>query len=195
MKIGTKYVPEEESNTRVSSFIKPGINDNLSVTDMEERKAQTGNVGITFKFSGPAMEELEGKSQTGETTLWFGDTSIDSSIARISDMAKAAGVKDAVDAIEAPDAAAYIAAVLANVKPLLVNKPMRLKMQGVEIEGEKGNWFKAELPWKYFAESMDVSLEDTRLRFDSNSQYDMKKLPVADLDETFGDDTKEDMPF
>lgn len=65
-----------------------------------------------------------------------------------------------------------------NLNKLLTGKQVRLRLNGEEVLGKEGksNWFKAVLPrnvYEDFAESMSVS--PTKLVFDINNQYHMKR--------------------
>lgn len=65
-----------------------------------------------------------------------------------------------------------------NLNKLLAGKRLRIKFSGKEIAGKDGkqNWFKAVISGMNFAESL--STNPTKLKFDPNNQYDVKRLTV-----------------
>ena len=113
--------------------------------------------------------------------------------------------RDAMDSIQGDSLADYGA----NLNTALAGKVARVKFVGEEIEGKEGknNWTKASIGLPTFAEAVKegaeysaVSDEDTKLTYDENNKWDLKRLPVADTetDAGFGggtSDAEDDEPF
>ncbi len=66
-----------------------------------------------------------------------------------------------------------------NLSKLLGGKSLRMKLSGKEIQGKDGklNWFKAVITGNRFAEALSVN--PTKLTFDPDNQYDMKRLTTS----------------
>ena len=67
--------------------------------------------------------------------------------------------------------------------PIVGNKFFRMKFIGKEIAGNKGNWWKAEVPFRSFVEGLTIPTENSKLTYDVNNEYDMVKLPKQDREE------------
>jgi len=194
--ITTKGVENNSGNEkRVSKFISPGIGEYKISGIVGVTSNSKGTPGIKLLFESRPLEALDGEPQTAEADLWLSEGAKPYTLSRLTDIANAYGVKEQLDSIEAPTHDAYAEAIY----PIIGNKFARYKFTGEEIEGEKGNWFKAVLPLRYFVESLDVTEESSRLKFDPSNEYDMVKLPSPDMDEMIENSTENastnDLPF
>lgn len=194
--IGTKGHKTEERKEVVGPYLKPGIT-KLKVAHLE---AVTSSVkktpGIKITFEGESREELNGAGQTMDDTLYLTEKSMQYSMARLGEIAEAVGVREQIDAIQESETQNYINKVL----PLIRGKFFRCKINGEEVEGREGknNWFKAKLPFRHFAESLDVAESESRLRFNKDDAYDMKRLPTVEQMASMpqpGNTDGDDLPF
>lgn len=182
----------EEEKGMVSKFIEPGISE-CKITSMEHTVSQRGTEGIKIIFSSHPVAELDNEARTVDTTLWFSENGKKYALQKLIAFAKALGVKEQLDGIKAPDYPEYAKAIM----PIIGNKFFRMKFQGKEIAGNKGNWWKAEVPFKGFVESLNIPVENSKLTFDKNNQYDMVALPKADMEDMATTNTVDagDLPF
>jgi len=177
---------EVQSNDYVSAFIKPGIVV-AKIASVGYHTSQGGTEGLKFIHEGKPMEELDGKSQTAESTMWTSPKAWPYTLDRLCIMADQLGVREQLDAVSANSAEEYAAALNA----IFAGKVARWKFSGTEIEGKfdeekgekKNNWFKAELAQFDFVEPMSVAEENTKLKFDKTNKYDMKMLEKSDVEE------------
>jgi hypothetical protein len=182
----------EAEKTYVSNFMKPGIHV-AKIQKVEFRQSQGGTPGVTITLEGKPMDELDGKGQTCDTTWWLSEKAWEYTKARLVILADKLGKRTELDAIKAADAQEYTQG-LASV---FTGCAGRFKLAGQEIEGKvgddgvkKSNWFKAEMAAFGFVEPVSVSEADSKLTFDEDNKYDMKRLPKADL-EVMSDDPLE----
>ena len=181
----------EEEKEMVSKFIEPGISE-CKIASMEYTTSQRGTEGIKIIFNSHDVKELDNSPRTAETPLWFSENGKKYALQKLIAFSKALGVREQLDGIKAPDYTEYAKAVM----PIIGNKFFRMKLIGKEIAGNKGNWWKAEVPFNNFVESLNIPTEKSRLTFDVNNQYDMVKLPIPDMDEIAGvNESAEDLPF
>jgi hypothetical protein len=176
---------EVQTNDYVSAFIKPGIVV-AKVESVGYHKSQGGTEGLKFTHAGKPMEELEGKSQKAESTMWTSPKAWPYTLDRLCIMADQLGVREQLDAVSANSAEEYAEACNA----IFAGKVARWKFSGTEIEGKfdeakgekKNNWFKAELAQYDFVEPMTVEEENTKLKFDKTDKWDMKMLEKSDIE-------------
>ena len=89
---------------------------------------------------------------------------------------KKLGLREDVDSIDITNAEEYVRAL----SPIFQNKAARWKFAGEEILGKEGkqNWTKAGLAGYGFIETLTTN--PSKLKFDENNKFDMKRLPAAD---------------
>lgn len=169
-----------EESSMVSNYLSPGVHE-ARVQKIEYFEASSGTPGMKITHEGRPMEDLGGAGQVAETTWWLSENAWKFTKDRLVIMADKLGVRSELDKVEATDAEGYVKAVA----PLFKGKAARWKFAGEEIEGKladdgtkKSNWFKAGLSAFGFVESLDTT--PSKLKFDENNKYDMKRLPVAD---------------
>jgi hypothetical protein len=182
----------EEEKGRVSKFIEPGISE-CKIASMEYTTSQKGTEGIKMIFNSHPVKELDNDPRTAETTLWFSEAGKKYALQKLVAFATALGVREQLDGIKAPDYTAYAKAIM----PIIGNKFFRMKFIGKEIAGNKGNWWKAEVPFRSFVEGLTIPTENSKLTYDVNNEYDMVKLPKHDMDDMANAPATEvnDLPF
>lgn len=170
-----------------SKFIEPGIH-TVKVKDIKGEEPEGFSPRLTFFF-----ETKEGK--VAEAAFYMSEKAMGKSLEKIKHLATKCIKADVLDKIEADNLEDYGT----NLTKALKNKVLRVKFVGEEIEGKegKGSWDKANIGLPPFAEATKegaeyapVSDEGTKLKFDKNSKWDYKPLPIADF-EMNGVDTPE----
>jgi hypothetical protein len=176
---------EVKTGGYTSPYIKPGIQV-AKIVEVSYHQSAGGTPGVKFFLEGKPMEELEGKGQTNETTYWLSPKAWEYTKDKLCVMADVLGVREALDSVDASSAEEYCAAL----NGIFGGKAARWKFSGEEIEGKmdeetgerKSNWFKASIATYDFIEKASVSDEETKLKFDENNKYDMKRLATADVE-------------
>ncbi len=188
MKFNTSGHEVVEKNY-VSSFLAPGIH-TARIQKIEFKESNGGTEGLMIVHEGKPSEDLEGKGQTAETTLWLSTKAWPYTKDRLVVMADKLGVREALDGINAEDSKDYAAAL----NGVFAGKSARWKFAGTEIAGKEGknNWFKAELAAFKFCEPLTVTEDSSQLTFDESDKYDMKRLAPADLEVVNGGSSDED---
>tara|TARA_R110001592_G_scaffold124249_1_gene332986 strand:+ start:6056 stop:6643 length:588 start_codon:yes stop_codon:yes gene_type:complete len=178
MKFNTSGHEVVEKNY-TSPFLTPGIH-TARIQKIEFKQSNGGTEGITIVHEGKPMEELDGKGQTTDTTLWLSAKAWPYTKDRLVVMADKLGVRETLDGITAENSEDYATAL----NGVFAGKSARWKFAGTEIAGKEGksNWFKAEMAAFGFCEPLTVSEDSSKLTFDENDKYDMKRLAPADLE-------------
>ena len=168
-----------EENSMVSNYLSPGIHE-AKIQKIEYFEAASGTPGMKITHEGRPSEE-GGVGQVAETTWWLSDKAWTYTKDRLVIMADKLGVRDGLDNITAKNAEEYVK----TLSPIFTGKAARWKFAGEEILGKvgedgtkKSNWTKAGLSGYGFVEALDTN--PSKLKFDENNKYDMKRLPVAD---------------
>ena len=163
-----------EENSMVSNFLSPGIHE-AKIQKIEYFEAASGTPGMKITHEGRSSEE-GGVGQTAETTWWLSDKAWTYTKDRLVIMADKLGVRDGIDNITAQNAEEYVK----ELSPIFTGKAARWKFAGEEILGKEGkqNWTKAGLASFGFIETLNTS--PSKLKFDENNKFDMKRLPAAD---------------
>ena len=186
MDFNTKGHEAKEKGNYVSAYIKPGITV-AKITEIVYHQSRGGTEGFKIMHTGKPMEELDGKGQIAETTLWASPKAWEFTKDKFCIMADKLGVRDALDAIQASNAEEYAAGLNSVFGP---TGPARWKFIGEEIEGKideasgnkKNNWFKASMGMFGFVEPLSVSEEASELKFDETDKWDMKRLAPSDIE-------------
>lgn len=197
---GTEGHVVEERGERVSAFLTPGIHE-ARIASVEFMESRGGTPGIKFTFEGkphggdfahPAGPQFKGS--TAENTYWLSPKAWGYTKEKLIVMADKLGKRAELDAAKGTDAKSYTEAIA----PLFIGLTARWKFAGQEIEGKVGedgtkkpNWFKAELAGFGFVET--ISTSPSKLKFDEDNKYDMKRLPVA-MEEPAGESPFGDAP-
>ena len=168
----------------VSNFLSPGIHE-AKIQKIEYFEAATGTPGMKITHEGkPSVEG--GVGQTAETKWWLSPKAWDNNgdenppnwttKAKVVIMADKLGLREDVDSIDITNAEEYVRAL----SPIFQNKAARWKFAGEEILGKEGkqNWTKAGLAGYGFIETLTTN--PSKLKFDENNKFDMKRLPAAD---------------
>ena len=173
----TSDVVVEQPKEYVSKYITPGITD-ASIVSLEEYVTPQDKKGLRFSFM--RMTE-DGVEQTSEATRWMDDSKLGASktLADLVQIAEALGKRNELD--EAAKASNSVSELASNVFKIIGNQRLRFKFSGKEVAGKDGksNWFKSELSFYGFVESLAIPETESKLKFDTNNSYDMKKLSVT----------------
>lgn len=182
MKFSTKGHGDDKEF--VSNYMKPGIQE-VRLVDLEAITSAGGTEGIQFNIEGRPMEALEGKAQRMETRFWLSPKAQPHTMGTIKQIAKALGLAEELDAIEADTTEGFCSAVTT----LLGNKFFRTVVVGQEIEGkdDKPNWFKGE--FGFYAKCESLTVEPSTLSFDETRH--LKKIETPDVEEMASEAAKE----
>ena len=161
----------------VEKFISFGIVE-AKISKIEYVKSQIGTEGMKITHSTKPESALGGEGKTAETTFWMSANAWSMTKDRIVIMADKLNVRNQLDSISSESAEDYVN----KVAKVFVGKTARWKFAGKEIPGKEGkqSWFKAELAPFGFVESLDISKEQSKLKF--NPDKDLKKLPISELE-------------
>lgn len=160
-----------------SKFIEPGIH---VVTVKEVKGVSVGTPYIMFTF------EKEGK--TVDVKFYMTEAASVINMPRIKHLANKI-IKNA----DLESITGDVVDVGLGLNKKLVNKKVRIKFCGEEIEGKIGddgekkpNWFKSVIGFSNFAEAVIEGAEYppvpesmSKLKFDPNNKYDMKRLETS----------------
>lgn len=179
-----------EEKSYVSSYLEPGIHV-AKIQKVEFITANSGTQGVLITHEGKPMDELQGKGQTAETKYWMSEKAWPYTKDRLVIIADKLGVREKLDAIEASSAEEYAQAL----NSIFAGKAARWKFAGEEIAGKEGkkNWFKASLANFAFCEPLSVEESDSKLKFDEDDKYDMKRLEATDVETTT--DSEDESPW
>lgn len=166
-------------------FITYGIREVIAtgVEAKEAEGASTAKLFINFK---------EVNSEKTVTVQFpFSEKGAPHSLRKLKHLATKVVTEAEVDAIDAKSVTDFASAYA----KLILNKPVRVKFSGEEIDGSrsgKRNWFKSVFNFPPFAESIKTT--PTTLVFDE--VRDLKRLaPVASTPATAGTGNASDLPF
>lgn len=166
MNLTTKGVTED------SRFIKYGIRE-VKITGIEAKEIDVVVPSILMNF-----QEIN-SNKTVNVSFSFSERASQFSLRKIKHIATKIVTEKDIDDINTNTVTEYAEAL----KKLILNKEVRIKFNGEEIDGQKNgkrNWFKSVIGFAPFAESISVSMEQTSLRFDE--LRDIKRLPVMTTD-------------
>ena len=162
----------EVSNT----YIKPGVHENVEVTGISTGEAKSGTPYVQIDFKTPDGLTLEEK-------LYFSKDGTKYSLRKIIHLFTQHMERAVVD--KADSTAKTIGQYATNLYNLIKGKKTRIKFVGEEIEGTEGkqNWIKARLGFSPFAEPMTVSKTDSKLIYNPDNAYDLKKLDTSSTED------------
>ena len=176
---GTKGVEEK---VFVSKYVSPGIQV-VKIIEVRGEEPDGFSPRLIFKFANAEGKEVE-------ANLYMSAAAQPRSMEKLVHIATKCVTRDAIDTVGGDNLVDWGK----NVNQLLAGHKLRMKFIGNEIAGKdgKGNWFKADLGLPSFAEAVAAGAEydpvaegESKLTFDENNKWDMKRLPVAD-NETSG---------
>lgn len=187
MKFSTKGV-EAKERSFVSKYFQHGIQ-RLMVTDIDVTDKFNGeSKNISFTMETPKIEEKgfepNDYSKQGGQTNWVQATypvkladeaSVTEFMEKIALIATKLGVKDALDAIEAPTLEAYMAAVL----PIIKGKFAWWAITAREYIAADGKVRTSLNLRRYGFIASDADGESRLKPFDMNNKYDYQALDVA----------------
>lgn len=177
---------EVESNRQVAEGstpqvqrLTPGIHENVTVTGVTEGTTLNGKGIIKVSFLGTGGEIFEPELSTEGGAIPYTLKKLKHLMTKVVTEDVANGAK-----------------TVAEVNKILTGSKFRLKVCGEEYVNAKGETkVKSTLGLPNFAESADLEKGFSRLRYDSNNQYDMKRLNKATLDANTTASAVSDMPF
>lgn len=179
------FTTKGTSDKPVSNYVRPGINDNVvidAVTGSED-SAPTPFVEFAFRLDGAP------EANTTKQRIYLSEAALQKSLVKIKHIATKFVDESVIDGITASTPSEY-----ANeIAKLVVGKnPIRMKFTGEQYKNASGELkTKAGLGLPPFAELMSIT--PTKLKYDENSQWDFKKLPVADNEAVSADN--DPLPF
>jgi hypothetical protein len=162
-----------------SKYIAPGIH---VVKIMEIKGEEPDGFAPRLIFTFATADK-----KTADVNLYMSEAAQTRSMEKLLHIATKVVTRDAVDAVGGNSLAEFGN----NLNGLLAGKKLRMKFIGNEIAGKDGkqNWFKADLGLPTFAEACEagaehpaLSDEESKLTFDENNKWDMKRLPVSDVE-------------
>ncbi len=162
-------------NETGSKFISYGVRD-VKIIAIESKEVvdnSTPSIFISF-------QEL-GTEKTVSVRFPFSDKAAQYSLRKIKHLATKIVTEAEVDAITESTVTGYANAL----SKLILNKSVRIKFSGEEIDGVKNgknNWYKSVINFPPFAEIIETN--PTQLSFDAVK--DLKKLPVTNGSPSIG---------
>ena len=167
-----------------SKYITPGISD-VTISGIEGSNGDGKSPYVMFNFT------KMNTTQTASIKFFLSEAASKRSLEKIKHIATKVVTEEAINAVSGNDAATYAQ----NLSKLLVGKSLRIKFSGEEVQGKDGknNWYKATIGLPSFAEKLGTT--PSKLKFDANNNYDMKKLPVATDMSSIGGVNGSGLPF
>lgn len=183
----------EESKGATSNFIAPGISEVVITAINLPDVSYTGSPYLEMVFTdGTGKNAPIRFYMNPEIREGAKKSALDISMSKIKHIATKVVTEAQIDAVTGNNINEYAM----NLSKLLINKKIRMKFVGTEVKGKDGkqNWFKAELGFAPFAESM--ATVPSKLTFDINGRFDMKRIP-ANANGTFSpaQSVGTDLPF
>lgn len=184
------YTFNNTEETTKSTYIQPGIED-VTITGM----SYVNETAATLSFKNDMNQTLDYRIWINEDKKdTKGKTAFENSLEQILHIATK--IMSEAD-FKAKATGNTKEELIINLNNILMGKRVRIKFAGKEVQGTDGkkNWIKAVLPKFRFAESVSVPRSETKLVFDKNNQWDVKRLPVVDAPVSSGTTTNDDLPF
>lgn len=168
-----------EEKVFVSKYVSPGIQV-VKIVEVKGEEPEGFSPRLIFKFVNAEQKEVE-------ANLYMSTAAQPKSMEKLLHIATKCVSRDAIDGVGGNNLVDWGK----NLNQLLAGHKLRMKFIGNEIAGKegKGNWFKADLGLPSFAEAVEAGAEhaplgegESKLTFDENNKWDMKRLPVADTE-------------
>jgi hypothetical protein len=178
---------ETEEKVFDSKFIKPGVHE-VTIAEVTGDTPEGKSPYVMFKFV-----DKEGKA--ADIRFYLSTGAVKRSLEKIVHLGTKLVTREQIDATDADTATEYGA----NLNKLLRGKKVRIKFSGEQVQGTNGkpNWFKAVIGLPAFAEEIEVS--PSKLKFDENSKWDMKRLEATSSTEELAtantSGASDDLPF
>jgi len=163
----TNGVEVKVNESTSNNYIQPGIVI-ASIASIDTHTSAQGNVGLRLNF-------IDENGGIGEKVYYVTDKEVTKTIMieKVIAIAIALGVKDQIDNIKSPNLKEYAM----ELNDILTNKPARFKFTGKQLQGKNGLWWKADLAFFDFVESLSV--EPSKLKFNANNARDMIYLETV----------------
>lgn len=170
----TKGTEEKEFK---SKYIAPGV----------QKVKIVSITGMAPEGKSPYLELafVNQEEMTANIRFYMSEKAMPKSLEKIKHIGTKMVTNDDLDAIKADSIDSYGAAL----NGLLAGKTCRIKFTGEEVESEKGIWTKAGIGLPTFAEATKdgaqypaVDDEDTKLVYDENNKWDLKRLAPVDAE-------------
>jgi hypothetical protein len=165
--------------------IKPGIHE-VEITGVRVGTTSTGLPRLEIGFINANGEthiekfSLNSKVNPGKTK-----SGLDITMSKIKHIGTKVVSEEEINNAKTPE----------QLNALLTGKKLRIKFCGEEFIGEKGKSIKTIIGNGVFAESLDTN--PSKLKFDENNIYDIRRIPDSQNDNSFTNDEKnvDDLPF
>jgi hypothetical protein len=163
----TNGVEVKVNESASNNYIQPGIV-TASIASIDTHTSAQGNVGLRLNF-------VDENGATAEKVYYVTDKEVTKTIMieKVIGIAVALGVKEQVDNIKSPNLKEYAM----ELNDILTGKPARFKFTGKQVQGKNGLWWKADLAFFDFVESLSV--EPSNLKFNASNTRDMTYLEEA----------------
>lgn len=181
-----------EEKEFVSKYIEPGVH-RIRIVGISGTEPESGSPYLQIDFE-------NAKEQTANIRFYMSERAIDMSKRKLNHLATKMVTKEKLDKVKAESLEDYGS----KLDSLLGGKSCRVKFTGEEVDGNKGNWWKAGIGLPTFAEATKegaeyepLSDEDSKLFLDKTNKYDWKPLPTADVEISaeVSDSAEDDAPF
>lgn len=185
MKINFKEV--KETTSTFGDFLTPGIYE-VTISSYEEWKPdenkeedKKSDGSLKSPYAAVKFVCEDGES---EVRFYFSEKAKDFSLPKLKHLALAITNEEELNKIEST----------IDLKSILENEKVRIKLSGEEVSGKERNFIKVLLQWVPFAESINIPKEKSKLVF--NETKDIKYLPVEKSEKlNGGDDDENKLPF
>jgi len=181
-----------EEKEFVNKYIEPGVH-RVRIIGISGTEPESGSPYLQIDFE-------NAKEQTANIRFYMSEKAKKMSTEKIIHLFSRMVTKKELDKMKAESLEDYGS----KLDSLLGGKSCRVKFTGEEVDGNKGNWWKAGIGFQPFAEATKegaeyepLSDEDSKLVLDKTNKYDWKPLPTADVEvsEEVSDSAEDDAPF
>ena len=184
---GVKSVEETTMN-----WIKPGINENVVCAGLSipEGEVKTPHLILSFHLEGD-------EDNTRDERLYFTDAATKHSLKKLIHLVKVYNTRE--DLERADEASKSEEEFCKNVNLMIKGKKYRMKFTGEQYENSEGEIkTSTKLGFPPFAESVEISKEDSELVFDKNNKFDFSTIEPATTEvgqESISEESSDDLPF
>jgi hypothetical protein len=173
---------DKQSTGNTKRTIKPGVHENVTITGVEQNLTPNGKKVVKVSF----LAE-DGAEATAEWSLEGG--AVPYTTRKLKHL-----VTKVVDAGQVKDTT-----TIDEVAKQVTGAKLRIKFSGEEYVSNRDGQVrvKSVVGLPNFAESMVIPAKDTRLAYDPNNQYDLKKVNQATVaaNNTSNKAVSSDLPF
>lgn len=158
---------EVQSSKEVKPVIRPGVNENITIGSVTETTTDKGKKVIRVPFT-----SADGAELTIDMSMEGGAPQY--TMRKLKHLMTKSASEDVVNAATSID----------DVNKILKGQTLRIKFTGEEFVSSRDGkvYVKTVLGLPNFAEAMTTSKEMSALVYDTNNQYDLKKVNQATID-------------